>query len=181
MPSAFGLDPLDPGQARRVRVDEGLLQDRGHPVDEGLRGGVGAALDELEQLGLIEVLGGPLRHEQRGIALVDRLAGEQTVALIEDVLLVAEDREVLVLERVVELVSEGEPFVDAGLALLREHVQGTLVVAIEADDAAAQEIERQLAQIGVGGDQAERLVEPFGRGDVLGGSRLVEVGCEERS
>ena len=49
------------------------------------------------------------RHQQGRIALEDRLPGEDPVGLVEDPVLVLEHREVLVLERVVELVGEGDP------------------------------------------------------------------------
>ena len=105
---------------------------------------------------------------RRRVALVDRLAGEDPVALVEDAVLVLEDREVLVLERVVVLVGEGEPLVAAGLTRLGAHVEPALVIAVDADDPAPEQIERQVAQAGVRGNEAKRLVQPFQRSHVFG-------------
>ena len=49
-----------------------------------LGGRVGAGGEELEQLGRGEVRRRPLGHEQGRVALIDRLAGEELVALVED-------------------------------------------------------------------------------------------------
>ena len=111
-----------------------------------LGGRVGAGREQLEQLGLGEVRRRPLGHEQARIALIDGLAREQLVALVEDAIEVLEDGRVLVLERVVVFVGEVEPLVRPGTARLRDHVELAFVVPIEAGDAAAQEVEAEGAQ-----------------------------------
>ena len=77
-----------------------------------------ARREQLQELGLGEVGGGPLGHQQDRVALVDRLPGQQLVALVEDLVDVLEDRRVLVLERVVVLVREVEAFGRPGCPLL---------------------------------------------------------------
>ena len=77
-------------------------------------------------------------------------------------------------------MGEVEPLGRPRAALLRDDVELALVIAIEAGDAAAQEVEAERPQVGVGRDQPERLVQTFGRGEVRGGRLLVELGCQDR-
>ena len=72
------------------------------------------------------------------VALVGRLPGHDPVALVEDVVLVREDRPGLILERVVVLVGVGDLLVAAEPTAPRDDVQGVLVVAVEARDARAR-------------------------------------------
>ena len=123
------------------------LQDRRRAVHHGLDRRVAARGDDLEELGLVQVARRPLGHQQGRVALIDGCAGEQAVALVEDPVLVLEDVEVLVLEGVVVLVREVEALVRAGSAALGDDVELALVVAVEAGDATAQQVERQVAQV----------------------------------
>ena len=115
-----------------------------------------------------EVLRHPQRHQQRGVTFVEGLSGEQPVAPVGDALLVLEDREVLVLQRVVELVGEGDLLVRTDLAGTGHDVQRLLVVAVEAGDAAAEHLDREVAEVRVRREQVEGLVEALVRGDQLG-------------
>ena len=133
-PAALELGGLDVGKAGRVRVLEDLPEEGRRPRQERLRRRVGADRKELQQVLRAEVGRGPERHEQHRVALVDGLPGEDPIGLVEDPLLVLEDREVLVLEGVVVFVGEGDPLVHAGQSGLGDHVQLSLVVPVEADD-----------------------------------------------
>ena len=144
-------------------------------------GRVVAGRQQLAQVGRGEVGRGPLGHRQDRIALIDRLPGQQLVALVEDLVEVLEDRRVLVLERVGVLVREVEAFGRAGLpATLRDDVELALVTAVEGRDAAAQQVEAQGPQARIGRDQTERLVEPLGPGQVGRRRVLIELGREQR-
>jgi hypothetical protein len=65
---------------------------------------------------LHQVAGRPLGHRQRRVAFIDGLPGKDPVALVDDPLLVLEDAEMLVLERVVVFVREVEALGRAGRA-----------------------------------------------------------------
>ena len=130
--------------------------------------------------GLVQVGRRPLGHQQGRVALVDRLAGEEAVALVVHVALVLEDRRVLVLERVVVLVREVEALGRTGLAALGDDVELALDIAIEGRDRPAQQVDRQVAQARTGRDEPERLVEPLAAREVRGRGLRVEVLGEHR-
>ncbi len=117
----------------------------------------------------------PGHHQRRRVAFVDGRPRKRAVGLVEQVLLLGEDREVGVLERVVVLVGERDLVGAIDRARTRHDEQLLLVRVVEAGDLAAEQFEVQLLERLVLRHQPERLVQPFAGGDVLGRVVLVEA------
>ena len=132
-------------EAARVREQQRILEDRGHPGEDRLGCGIGAAGD-LHELGRGEVPLRPQAHQERGVALDKRGARHRAVALVGVLAHELAQVEPLVLERVGELVGVGDLLGRPDLAILRDDVHVLRLVVVQARDLARQQLQVELLE-----------------------------------
>ena len=165
-----------------VREERGLEEDRRGPGQDGEHLRIGARRGDLAELGRRQVLDHPGRLGADRVALDETEDGERAIALVEGV--VQPERlevEGPVLELMGELVGVRDPLdrpEAAGAADDEQLVDRGVVVA---DHLAPLEVEVDLLEGRVVGEEAERLVDPLADPDLGLGIGLLEVRLEVRS
>jgi hypothetical protein len=124
------------------------------------------------------VLCQPAAHQERGIAFDQREPAQRAVALADRVDIDPLQVEALVLERVGELVGEGHLLGGPdGARLGDDHHLARLGVVV-ARDLRPEEVDIEIAQRGIGGQEAEGLERVLGHRDLVGRVLLLELGLD---
>ena len=178
---AAGLEAAERhGQARRVREQERVPQDRGRRLQRSrprrIRGG-----GHLGQLRGGELLLGPQAHEERGVALDQRRAREGPVALVPVVPDQLPEPECLVLERMRVFVGVRDLLERADGARLRDDVHVLGVVVVEPGNLAREQVQVHLLEGRAGREELELVIQGVGGRDQLGRVVLPEALAQVRT
>jgi hypothetical protein len=146
LPAATGLEALDERQPGRVRKEERFAEHGRHLIEDlGVRG-VQRFAEHLERLGLGQVGGRPVRHDQGGVALHERQPGDASVAVPDLVEREALQVEVLVLERMRVFVGERDLLGRPDGPGLRDDVELLVIGVVEAGHLAAEQLDVEILE-----------------------------------